>query len=199
MPTDDTLAAEFTRVARGDLVAFEGVYDVIFPRVLNVAYAVLRDDALAEEVAQEVMVEMWRTAPAFNSSRSTLPCWSAMLAYRRAHDKARGLSSQAARKGDRQWATERGTTPTGPDARGIDAEQDDARVRFALASLTARQRDCILLAHYGGYTYRQVAEHLRLPQDTVKAHIRSGLVLMHAVLIDTVQGAASNPQMVATA
>ncbi|WP_033443887.1 sigma factor, partial [Saccharothrix sp. NRRL B-16314] len=70
-------------VARGDEKAFERLYDVVAGRVLSLAVRVLRDHAQSEEVAQEVLVEVWRTAGRFDPGRGSALAWVMTMAHRR--------------------------------------------------------------------------------------------------------------------
>ena len=89
-----------TLVAQGDQDAFATLYDTIAPRVHVVVLRVLRDPAMAEEVTQEVMVELWRQAPRFETGRGTVAGWASMIAHRRAVDRVR--SSQSSRNRDQR-------------------------------------------------------------------------------------------------
>ena len=85
-------------VSRGDTGAFESVYDRVAGSVYGVIRRVLRDPAQSEEVAQEVMVEVWRTATRFDRSRGSASTWIHTMAHRRAIDRVRSTqSAQAAR------------------------------------------------------------------------------------------------------
>ncbi|MGN6302912.1 MAG: sigma factor, partial [Angustibacter sp.] len=91
----DSLEALVTQVARGDEAAFEALFRRTAGPVLGVVRRVLRDPAQSEEVAQEVMVEVWRTATRFDPSRGSATTWIMTMAHARAVDRVR--SAQAAR------------------------------------------------------------------------------------------------------
>lgn len=85
-------------VARGDQDAFAEVYDAVSGPVLGLVRSVLRDPAQSEEVAQEVLVEVWRTAPRFRAARGSAMSWVLTLAHRRAVDRVRSAEASAARE-----------------------------------------------------------------------------------------------------
>ena len=168
--TEDALLA---RVARGDREAFAELYDRVAPVVAGIARAVVRDPAQAEEVAQEVLLEVWRTAPRHDPSRGSARTWVATVAHRRAVDRVR--REQAGRDRDARVAAtrpEQAPSPSGAVLDGFDRE----RVRRALDGLTPLQREAVTLAYYGGHTYAEVARLLDCPEGTVKTRIRDGLI-----------------------
>ena len=171
-------------VAAGDTGAFGVLYDRVTPQVLGVALRVLRDRSLAEEVTQEVMVEVWRKATRFDPDRGTASGWITTLAHRRGVDRVR--SEQASR--DRDDRVSRRDEPRAFDAVAdeVQVRLDHWQVRRALAELTDRQREAIELAYFGGHTYRDVAKVLGIPEGTAKSRLRDGLLRLRQALEDLV-------------
>jgi RNA polymerase sigma-70 factor, ECF subfamily len=178
--SEDLLVA----VAGGDQQAFAALFDRVGPQVLGVAVRVLRDRALAEEVAQEVMVEVWRKATRFDPDRGTASGWITTLAHRRAVDRVR--SEQASR--DRDERVSHRDRPRDVDvvADEVQVRLDHWQVRQALAALTDRQREAIELAYFQGHTYRDVARVLDIPEGTAKSRLRDGLLRLREALEDLV-------------
>ncbi|MGW3107822.1 sigma-70 family RNA polymerase sigma factor [Streptomyces sp. NPDC001100] len=168
------------RVALGDEPAFASVYDAVVNPVLGVVRAVLRDQAQSEEVAQEVLVEVWRTAPRYRSDRGTAINWILTLAHRRAVDRVRHVEAVAAR--DHRAALLEHTPEYDEVTEQVEARLEREQVRRCLRTLTEIQRQAVTLAYYRGLTYRQVAESLALPLGTVKTRLRDGLIRLRDCL-----------------
>lgn len=161
-------------VARGDHAAFESVYDQLAGPVYGLVSKVLHDPAQSQEVAQEVMLDVWRTAPRFDVTRGSAVAWVMTIAHRRAVDRVRAESASA----QREQKLAPGPVSGEDVAELVEAALDRQRVRRCLGALTAIQSEAVKLAYYGGYTYPQVAELLGVALGTVKTRIRDGLIRM---------------------
>lgn len=171
------------RMAAGDEQAFASFYDLTSSVVHGVALRVLGNQALAEEVTQEVFVELWRIAPRYDRSKGSPRAWAATVAHRRAVDRVR--AEQASR--DRDAVDGRQRHPVqdaGRDAVGdtVVTRLDQERVSAALDQLPEPQRVAVTMAYYGGHTYRQVADLLHEPEGTIKSRIRDGLTRLRQLM-----------------
>jgi RNA polymerase sigma-70 factor (ECF subfamily) len=176
----DTLQAALAAVARGDETAFALVYDRAAPAVLGTVRRILRDPAQSEEVMQEVLLEVWRTAARFDPAAGSAAAWITMLAHRRAVDRVR--SEQRAAQRDVRAAVATAEVSYDQVAEAVEASLDRERVRRCLDGLTELQRESVTLAYYGGYSYREVARLLGVPEGTVKTRMRDGLIRLRDCL-----------------
>ena len=167
-----------SRVARGDEAAFSALYDELAPRVFGLCRRVLRDPAQAEEVAQEALLEVWRTASRYDPAKGSAASWALTIAHRRAVDRVR--SEQASTERERRLATEE--VPYDDVVEEATARLERQQVRRCLGSLTELQREAITLAYYQGYSYREVAERLDTGLPTVKTRMRDGLIRLRDCL-----------------
>jgi RNA polymerase sigma-70 factor (ECF subfamily) len=176
-PTPDDL---LVLVAKGDQEAFAALYDHIASSVLGIVRSVLRDFAQSEEVAQEVLVEVWRTAARFRPEKGSALAWVLTIAHRRAVDRVR--SAQAATDREHKAALLERTPAYDEVSEAVDHRLEREHVRRCLQGLTQMQRESVVLAYYRGLSYREVAELLAVPLGTVKARMRDGLIRMRDCL-----------------
>lgn len=168
-------AALLAAIADGDAAAFTEFYDLTSPRVYGLAYRVVRNKTLAEDVVQEVFLQVWSSAARQYDPALASPIgWLLTLAHRRSVDRVRSEQSAA----DRNHAY--GASHLGREHDTVVDEVgqrlDEQEVTDCLGGLTDIQREAIGLAYYSGHTYREVAEHLDVTLPTIKARIRDGLI-----------------------
>jgi RNA polymerase sigma-70 factor (ECF subfamily) len=166
------------RVARGDEAAFGALYDRLVSRVYGLILRVLRDPAQAEEVAQEALVEVWRSAGRFDPARGSAESWALTIAHRRAVDRVRSEQADADRA--RKVAVAEVAYDEVVEATTTRLEQQ--QVRRCLHSLTELQREAITLAYYRGYSYREVAELLGTGLPAIKTRMRDALIRLRDCL-----------------
>jgi RNA polymerase sigma-70 factor (ECF subfamily) len=168
------------RTARGDTAAFSALYDRVSPWVFGLVRRILRNPAQSEEVTQEVMIDVWRTAARYDATRGSAHSWILTIAHRRAVDRVR--SEQAA--ADRTELVAARSTETDFDqvSETVTTRLEVEQVRRCLDSLTDLQRESITLAYYDGYTYPEVAQRLDAKLPTIKARMRDGLIRLRDCL-----------------
>jgi RNA polymerase sigma-70 factor, ECF subfamily len=172
------LAAQIALVARGDAAAFDAVFERLGPSVFGVVKRVIRDPAQSEEVTQEVMLEVWRTAAKFDAGRGTATAWVMTMAHRRAVDRVRSVQKES----ERERRTASADIPYDDVIEAVESSLERERVRRCLASLTDLQRESVTLAYYSGYTYDQVASLLGVPTGTIKTRMRDALIRLRDCL-----------------
>ncbi|GAA0597652.1 ECF RNA polymerase sigma factor SigK [Kribbella sandramycini] len=167
-------------IARGDSSAFSGLYDLTSARVYGLVRRVVRNPAISEEVCQEVMLEIWRTAAHYDPARGSVTAWVLTIAHRRAIDRVR--SEQASTNRDQAVGRQSVETDFDQVSDAVTSSLETEQVRRCLGSLTELQRESITLAYYGGHTYSAVAEMLEANVATVKTRMRDGLLRLRDCL-----------------
>lgn len=179
-PARSGLDEHLLNVARGDQDAFTRVYDAVSGPVFGLVRNVLRDPAQSEEVTQEVLVEVWRTAARFRPDKGSAMTWVMTLAHRRAVDRVR--SAQAAAEREHKAALLAEMPAYDEVTETVETRLEQQRVRRCLSALTKLQRESVTLAYYRGLTYSEVAQLLTLPLGTVKTRLRDGLIRLRDCL-----------------
>jgi RNA polymerase sigma-70 factor, ECF subfamily len=145
--------------------------------MLAAANGVLRDQAAAEDVVQDVFIQLWLSPRSFDPGRGSLRSYLVMLARSRAIDRWRS-------RGVARAALERSGAPTASDdAAEIVMRRDGARAAVAaVAELPAPQREALLMAYGGGLSAREVADATGIPVGTAKSRMRLGLTRARELL-----------------
>ncbi|HEX8116212.1 MAG TPA: sigma-70 family RNA polymerase sigma factor [Pyrinomonadaceae bacterium] len=162
--------------ARGDERAYASLYDRYSPILFGLLLRILHSRAEAEDVLQEVFLQVWQQARSFDQSRGRAFTWLVTLARSRAIDRLRAVDSRerAARRSAEEGAPE-GVAPGEPaDAAAERSEQAEV-VRAALAELPEEQRKTLLLAYLDGMSQSEIAARTGQPLGTVKTRTRAGL------------------------
>lgn len=159
--------------------ALEETYRRHGDAVFGLALRVLHDRVLAEDVAQDVFLSLWRKPERFDPNRGKLRTFLLTMAHSRAVDRVRSEQSRRTRE-EREHLKVVRSTPSIEDE-VIDMHMAE-HVRRALDTLSFDERRAIELAYFGGQSYRQVAVTLQQPEGTVKSRIRSGMKQLGRVL-----------------
>lgn len=179
MPENEDLADLVERVARDrDRQAFVRLYDYYAPRICAFLVRLGTDRGQAEELAQEVMVTLWRKADQFDRQRSTPGTWLFRIARNRRIDSIRRERSGALDPEDPAFQPQAEIDAD----EAIDVQLREERVRLAVDRLPEEQRDLVRLAFFRGLTHSQIAEECRLPLGTVKSRIRLAFTRLRRVL-----------------
>jgi RNA polymerase sigma-70 factor (ECF subfamily) len=173
-PSAPDLADLLKACGKGDQAAFAQLYDATSSRVVGMAVRVVRDRAQAEEVAQEAFLDIWKNSGRFNPAKGSPLGWLLTIVHRKAVDRVR--SAEASTRRDTSYHHQNQPIDHDSTAEAATASLEARRVRSALQSLTAVQREALELAYFGGYTHTEVATMLELPVGTAKTRIRDGLI-----------------------
>jgi RNA polymerase sigma-70 factor, ECF subfamily len=171
--SSETLGELLVRTGESEQAAFVALYDATAPRVHGMVLRVLRDRAQSEEVVQEVYLQVWREAPAYDPTRGSALSWLLTLAHRRAVDRVRSETAQSRR--EVVYEARHATRPHDSTSDLVERRWEAEMVHEALDRLGDRQREALELAYFEGLTHREVSERLNLPLGTAKTRIRDGL------------------------
>jgi RNA polymerase sigma-70 factor (ECF subfamily) len=176
-------ASLLKQIARAQMDAFGELYDRYNRLVFSVAYAILGDRTIAEEVTLDVFVRVWQRAQTYQPERGKVSTWLVAIARHQAIDVLRWKKSQP-QAASLDWdvaSPHDKVVLHNPEERAELAQQRE-RVRAALAQLPDEQRQVLALAYFRGYTHSQIAEALGEPLGTVKTRIRLGMQKLRELL-----------------
>jgi RNA polymerase sigma-70 factor, ECF subfamily len=158
-------------IRSGNQDAMAQLYDRYSSVVYAVALRVLTDAAAAEDVLQDVFMQLWRNPGAFDASRGNLAPWLAVIARNRAVDVLRKRRPQSE-------ITETLVSVEPDLASEADRGRNVEKVRAVLKEMSAAQRSALEMAYFEGYSHSEIAEKTKEPLGTIKTRIRTGLMLL---------------------
>ena len=177
-------------IARNDKEALGELYDRYARSVYSLAFKIVGDRVVSEEIAQEVFISAWQKAHTFNPSLGKASTWLLSIAHHKAIDHKRRLSERI-----KKLPLDEGYVGHLP---GLREEDDPAThlleqekrmmIRKALEKIPREQREVILLAYFGGMTHSELAIKLTLPIGTVKTRIRLGMFKLKDILLHESEG-----------
>ena len=163
-------------IAQGDQQALREAYERHGAAVWGLARRVTNDPQAAEDVSQTVFLRLWQTPDRYDPARGALRSWLLAQAHGRAVDLVRSETARRRRQEREADLIEATVPPSAEVEVAVQAGALREDVRRAVESLPPGERDAIMLAYFGGRTYREAATLLGQPEGTVKSRIRSGLV-----------------------
>ncbi len=167
-------------VAAGDKASFAYLYDTLSPVAHGIAWQVLRDPETAAAVTRDVMLEIWRDSARFVPERGTVNAWVASTAHRRAVDRVR--SSGVRRSRPDAGAIENHRPPGDAPGDTVERRAERHLARECLDTLTDVQREAVVMAYFGGRTYREVADDLGAELPAVVRSLHDGLAGLRTCL-----------------
>jgi RNA polymerase sigma-70 factor, ECF subfamily len=175
------------RVGDGDRAAFSALYDRLSGPLYSLALKMLGDASDAQDVLQEVFVQIWSRAKTYDPEKSSVFSWAVLLTRSRAIDglrardrRLRVVVASTADEDNIVQATEASTLGSAADT--VNKNDEAAYVRSLLNNLPSDQRQAIELAFFGHRTHHEIAAQLGQPLGTIKARIRRGLLKLREQL-----------------
>src|SRR5689334_22371073 len=170
-------------VRRGDASAFEAVYDRHCTAAFSLAYRMCGTRALAEDVAQEAFLSIWRSGARYDRARGSVRTWVLGIVHNRAIDALRKSVVHDRRRASDEGIEERFEARERTDVEAARREEAD-EIRTMLDGLPDEQSRVIELAYFGGFTHSEIAEMLGAPIGTIKGRMRLGLEKLRATLVE---------------
>jgi len=183
---DDTL---LSAIQGRDQAALAELYDRYGRLALGVAYRILGERGVAEDVVQEAFLNVWRKASGYQSGRGSVRTWLLTIVHNLAIDRRRGRYRRELSDVQIDEVAFGLTTDDEDLFASVSGAIDAAQVQAAIAALPAEQREPIVLAYFGGLTHQEIAARTATPLGTVKSRMRLGLqklrVALETTMLDT--------------
>jgi len=171
------------KVARGDRRSFEELYQRFSGVLFSTAYRVLNNQEAAEDVLQDVFVQIWEKAPLYDPARGKPMTWAVTLTRNKSIDRLRSTQRRSRLQDDFQQESD--SFEKFDDRNSfelVSAGETNDLVREVMKKLSTDQREAIELAFFSSMTQIEIAERLGEPLGTIKARIRRGLMRLRELL-----------------
>jgi RNA polymerase sigma-70 factor, ECF subfamily len=171
------------RMIEGDESALSTLYDRYSGMLFAVLVRILKDTHAAEEVLQDLFLQLWRNAGRFDANRGSLPAWLMVIARNRAISRLRGRERLLVQDDDEGFSME--SVPASGDLEDEASRAELTRkVRAAMAALPQEQREAVELAYFEGMTQTEIAAHTGSPLGTVKSRVRAAMQTLQQIFDD---------------
>jgi RNA polymerase sigma factor (sigma-70 family) len=161
-------------IAKGDETALGALYDATVGRVFGLALRIVRQREAAEEVVEDVFLQVWQQAGRYDALRGKPLTWLLTICRSRALDYLRRDDEALAHPEPETLVAERGDERANPQDLLLALERN-SQLYAILERLIPVQRQLLALAFFRGMTHQEIAEHTQLPLGTVKSHVRKAL------------------------
>lgn len=180
-PAPDSALVE--RMMAGDESALSTLYDRYSGMLFAMLVRILKDTHAAEEVLQDLFLQLWRSAARFDASRGSLPAWLMVIARNRAISRLRGRERLLVRDDDEGFSME--SVPASGNLEDEASRMELMRkLRAAMAALPGEQREAVELAYFEGMTQTEIAARTGSPLGTVKSRVRAAMQALKQVFDD---------------
>jgi RNA polymerase sigma-70 factor (ECF subfamily) len=171
------------RIMAGDEGALEALYDRYAGMLFAMLVRILRDTGAAEEVLQDLFLQLWRGASRFDASRGSLAAWLLVIGRNRALSRLRGKERREILADSEEFSIE-----AVPSSGNLENEAARAqlmqRLRGAMAALPPEQREAVELAYFEGMTQTEIAARTKCPLGTVKSRVRAAMQTLKQLFDD---------------
>ena len=165
------------RIAQGDRASFESLYERLSGILFAAALRVLNDQREAEDILQDVFIQIWEKAHFYAPERGKPLTWALTLTRNKSIDRLRSLQRRARLRDEVEVETDIKVSIDRRDSSDeVESNEKGKIIRAAVMQLSLEQREAIEMAYFGGLTQNEIASRLDQPLGTVKARIRRGML-----------------------
>lgn len=175
-----TLDESIIKFQKKDIKAFEFLYNNYKKSLLGVIFTIVKDDAIAEEILQDVFIKAWQNANTYDSGKGRFFTWMLNISRNAAIDKTRSKNFKNSKKNQ--------STDNFVDILetydNLDATTNSIGIKKFVKKLTEKCKEVINLLYFKGYTQKETSEALKIPIGTVKTRNRNCINELRNMIVD---------------